>query len=47
MNKISKFASTALITLFGTGLALPAHAVPTLRLTKGANVVIVKDTRTS
>jgi hypothetical protein len=43
MNKISKFAAVGLLTLSGISFALPAHAIPSLRLTEGANVVTVSD----
>ncbi len=43
MSKIVKFAAAALLTLSGIGLALPAHAIPSLRLTEGANVLTITD----
>lgn len=43
MNKISKFAAIGLLTLSGLSFTLPAQAVPSLRLTEGANIVTVTD----
>jgi len=43
MNKISKFAAIGLLTLSGISLALPAHAIPSLRLTTGGASVTIED----
>jgi len=43
MNKISKFAATAILALTGISIALPASAIPTLRVTQGANVQTISD----
>tara|TARA_R110000868_G_scaffold39376_4_gene137119 strand:- start:37127 stop:37810 length:684 start_codon:yes stop_codon:yes gene_type:complete len=43
MNKIGKFAAAALLTVSGIALALPAHAIPSLRLTQGSNIVTISD----
>lgn len=43
MKFISKYAAVALLTLTGAAIAMPANAVPTLRLTQGANVLLVED----
>ena len=41
MNKISKFAAIGLLTLSGISFALPAHAIPSLRLSTGGAVVTI------
>jgi hypothetical protein len=43
MNLISKYAAAALLTLTGVAIAMPAKAIPTLRLTQNANVILVED----
>lgn len=43
MKFLSKYAAAALLTLTGAAMAMPANAVPTLRLTQGVNVVTVED----
>jgi hypothetical protein len=43
MNKISKFAAFGLLTLSGISFALPAHAIPSLRLSTGGTVVTIED----
>ena len=43
MKCFSKYAAAALLVLTSAGLAMPANAIPTLRLTQGTNVVIVED----
>ena len=43
MNMFSKYAAAALLALTGAAIAMPANAVPTLRLTQGANIVTVAD----
>jgi hypothetical protein len=47
MNMFSKYAAAALLTLTSAAIAMPANAVPTLRLTQGANVITVQDNDTN
>jgi hypothetical protein len=43
MKILSKYAVAALATLAGVAVASSANALPTLRLTQGANVIVVED----
>ncbi|MFT7570834.1 MAG: hypothetical protein ACI9JL_001866 [Paracoccaceae bacterium] len=43
MKIISKYAAVALLTLTGVAVAVPANAIPALRITQGTNVVDVLD----
>ena len=43
MNKFGNFAAAALLALSGLSLALPAEAVPSIRITQGTNVLVVED----
>jgi hypothetical protein len=43
MKTIRKIAAATLVVLSGLSLALPAYAVPSLRITQGANVLVVED----
>lgn len=43
MNKFGNFAAAALLALSGLSFALPAEAVPSIRITQGTNVLVVED----
>ena len=43
MNKFVNLGAAALLGLWGLSLALPAHAVPSIRITQGTNVLVIED----
>lgn len=43
MKIMSKYAAAALLTLTGFAIAMPANAVPSIRITQGTNVLVVED----
>lgn len=43
MNKFGNYAAALLLALSGLSLALPAEAVPSIRITQGTNVLVVED----
>lgn len=43
MNKIVNFTAAALLTVWGLSFALPAEAVPSIRITQASNVLVIAD----